>query len=72
MKTGNSFRAKGMAADPETTARKGAKLAPMKKSGKEKHFIYSEVNTVDDELDDEIFDRKESILDYFDDEEEDF
>lgn len=68
MKTGNAFRVKGTSAEPEDMLRKGARLAPMKKSGKEKHFIY---DGLDDELADEEFvedyKKKESVLDYFDD-----
>lgn len=72
MKTGNALRNKGMAAQPEDMVKKGNKLAPMKKSGKDKHFIY---NDLDDSDDDEFggdYRRKESVLDYFDDGEEDF
>ena len=48
--------------------RRGTKLAPGKKSGKERYAIYDS----DDEDDDMLYGtaKKESVFDYFDDEEE--
>lgn len=51
----------------EDALKKAVKLPPMKKSGKEKHYLYSELEEEDLELD---YPRRESILDYFDEEEE--
>lgn len=45
--------------------RKGTKLPPMKKSGKERHALYSELE--EDEQEDYIHSKKESVLDYFED-----
>ncbi len=48
--------------------RKAKRLEPMHKSGKERHALYS---CIDDDEDDEEYRpaRRESALDYFDDEE---
>ncbi|MEG1672902.1 MAG: hypothetical protein RRZ83_06325 [Alistipes sp.] len=46
--------------------RKAKRLAPVHKSGKERHALYSQVN---DDEDNEPIIRRESTLDYFDDEE---
>lgn len=70
MKSTHVFRNKTNAFDSEDSLKKAAKLDPIKKSGKEKHSIYSQLN--DDEDDAELlsFKKKESILDYFDNGEE--
>lgn len=47
--------------------RRGTKLAPAKKSGKERYKVYAE----EDEDDLAFVSRKESVFDYFDDTEED-
>lgn len=61
-----------MGADSNDVMRKAVKLAPNKKSGKEKHTLYKGLNQMEDQDDDfEIYTKKESILDYFDDEEDD-
>ena len=52
----------------EDALKKAVKLSPIKKSGKDKHYLYSELDDEDDmELD---YRKRNSILDYFDDEEE--
>jgi len=50
--------------------RRAAKLSPIKKSGKDKRTIYSQMD--DDEADAELLAlrKQESVLDYFDDEQE--
>lgn len=56
--------------DSENSARRATKLPPIKKSGKEKHYLYGDL---DDEEDlDADYKQRESVLDYYDDEEEDF
>lgn len=67
MKSVKEFRGKPHA--PETVdSGKRVKLAPMKKSGKERHAMY---NDVEEDLDlMEYQTRRESALDYYDDEEE--
>lgn len=67
MKSNKDFRA-GNFGDPEDSPR-GTKLPPIKKSGKERHSLYSQFDEDDDELDIPV--KKESVFDYFDDEEED-
>lgn len=52
--------------------KKAVKLAPNKKSGKEKHTLYRGLNNMDDDDDDdlELYTKRESILDYYDDEDD--
>ena len=54
----------------EDLLRRAAKLSPIKKSGKDKRTIYSQMD--DDEADAELLAlrKQESVLDYFDDEQE--
>lgn len=64
MKTHKGFR------DHDTDElRKAKRLEPMRKSGKERHTLYGRL---DDDEDDELLvpARRESALDYLDDEEE--
>jgi len=56
---------------PEDVLRKATKLPPLKKSGKEKKSFYREVEEDDDDLDLKLLHKRESVLDYYDDEEED-
>jgi hypothetical protein len=49
------------------TLRKPAKLAPAHKSGKEKHSLYGFDDDIDESDEDFTYRKKESILDYFDD-----
>ena len=48
--------------------RKAKRLEPMRKSGKERHALYSSLHDEDDE--EYTYTRRESALDYLDDEEE--
>lgn len=69
MKSTKDFRGAGSRPDSEDL-RRGTKLSPVKKSGKERYSIYSK----EEDDDDEIFlssSKKESVFDYFDDVEED-
>lgn len=53
---------------PEDSLRKAAKLEPIKKSGKERHQMLEELD--DDDVELETYKKRESILDYFEDDEE--
>ena len=53
--------------DRSDELRKAKRLEPMRKSGKERHALYS--NLRDEEDDEPIRPRRESAFDYFDDEE---
>lgn len=48
--------------------RKAKRLEPMRKSGKERHALYSSLHDEDDK--EYTYTRRESALDYLDDEEE--
>ena len=69
MKSPHVFRNKAHDSEPEDSLKRAAKLEPIKKSGKEKRAIYSRL---DEDDDDELlsFKKRESVLDYFDDGEE--
>ncbi|MFI3286225.1 MAG: hypothetical protein R3Y08_06175 [Rikenellaceae bacterium] len=56
------------------TQKRGTKLTPNKKSGKERHHLYQSLEVDDEDQDDEYFTQpRESILDYMDDtDKEDF
>ncbi len=69
MKQDKGFRT-GHEDNAEDALKKAVKLPPMKKSGKERHQLYSELEEEDDELELD-YREHESILDYFDDGEED-
>jgi hypothetical protein len=51
--------------------RKPAKLTPAHKSGKERHSMYGFDDDIDEADEDFSYHRRESILDYFDDGEDD-
>ena len=70
MKTETNFRNQAAGSrDTEDLLRKAAKLDPIRKSGKDRHSLYSEL---DDEEDVELdYRKRESVLDYFDDGDED-
>lgn len=68
MKSTHVFRNKAHDSEPEDSLKRAAKLEPIKKSGKEKRAIYSRLDEDDDEL--LSFKKRESVLDYFDDGEE--
>ena len=50
--------------------RKAKRLEPLRKSGKERHTLYSQYEEEDDEEDYRSYAKRESALDYLDDEEE--
>ena len=68
MKQNKGFRT-GHDDNAEDALKKAVKLAPIKKSGKEKHYLYSDLEDEDEDLELNYRER-ESILDYFDDGEE--
>ena len=47
--------------------RKAKRLEPMRKSGKERHSLY---RSIDEEEEEELMPRRESVLDYLDDQDE--
>ena len=54
--------------EPETDElRKAKRLEPMRKSGKERHSLY---RSIDEEEEEELMPRRESVLDYLDDQDE--
>ncbi|MDR0908114.1 MAG: hypothetical protein LBM63_05880 [Rikenellaceae bacterium] len=55
----------------EDVLRKPAKLAPAHKSGKERHSMFGFDDDVDEADEDFGYQKRESILDYFDDDEDD-
>lgn len=57
---------KGIREHDTDELRKAKRLEPMHKSGKERHAIYSSIDQEDEE--DEPLTKRESTLDYFDDE----
>ncbi|MEG1607032.1 MAG: hypothetical protein RR931_01980 [Mucinivorans sp.] len=69
MKSTKDFRSQDAAAD---TLRRASKLEPNRKSGKDKHHIYKDIDPEDDE-DYELnsLRPRESVLDYMDDQEDD-
>lgn len=56
---------KGIREHDADELRKAKRLEPMHKSGKERHTLYSNL----DEEEDELVTKRESVLDYLDDEE---
>ncbi len=51
--------------------KRGTKLTPNKKSGKERHQLYQSLDLDDnDDIDDYYLEERESILDYLDDDDE--
>ncbi len=52
------------------TTKRNTKLAPNKKSGKERHHLYQSLEADDDDIDDFVLEERESILDYLDDEDD--
>lgn len=72
MKSIKDFRSKQQSFDSEVSMRRASKLEPIKKSGKEKHSLYSRLDDDDDDDDAELrsLRKRESAYDYFDDGEE--
>ncbi len=69
MKTTKDFRSRGGNFGSEDSLKRAAKLDPIKKSGKDRHVMFSQI---DEEEDMELIRvrKQASILDYFDDGEE--
>ncbi len=68
MKSHADFKLKESVTDPDDAIRKPARLDPIRKSGKERRSLYDELGDEDEELD--YHGKRESVLDYFDDDEE--
>lgn len=68
MKTVKNFRDRSDDFGSEDSMKRAAKLDPIKKSGKERHALYSRMHEDEDE-DWELLNvkKRDSILDYFDD-----
>lgn len=58
---------KGIREHDADELRKAKRLEPMRKSGKERHSLY---RSIDEEEEEELMPRRESVLDYLDDEDE--
>ncbi|WP_300283933.1 hypothetical protein [uncultured Alistipes sp.] len=67
MKSNQGFRHKVREAGPEDLSRRAGRLEPLKKSGKEKRTIYSRLEEEDEDAELLALRKKDSILDYFDD-----
>ncbi len=69
MKPNGNLRKAADAIGPEEPLQKAAKLIPVKKNGKEKQALYRNLESEDDEdYDFKSLHRRESALDYYDDE----
>lgn len=58
----------------EDNIRKAAKLDPMRRSGKERHQLFKSLSSADEpdeEQEDYVTQKRESVLDYFDDGQDD-
>lgn len=70
MKSQKAVRVSNGRFDSDDSLRKAGKLAPIKKSGKDRYNLYG--GMADDEDDEQLdYKQRESILDYFDDQEDD-
>ena len=58
---------KGIREHEADELRKAKRLEPMRKSGKERHTLY---RSIDEEEEEELMPRRESVLDYLDDQDE--
>ena len=58
---------KGIREHEADELRKAKRLEPMCKSGKERHSLY---RSIDEEEEEELMPRRESVLDYLDDQDE--
>ena len=58
---------KGIREHEADELRKAKRLEPMRKSGKERHSLY---RSIDEEEEEEFMPRRESVLDYLDDQDE--
>ncbi len=71
MKSNQNFRHKVRETKSEDLLKRAAKLEPLKKSGKEKRTIYSRLEDEDEDAELLALRKQDSILDYFDDGDED-
>lgn len=69
MKSNNNFRGKSDSFQSEDSLRKASKLEPIKKNGKEKRLVLTKLEEEDEE--EYLPKKRESVLDYFDDVDED-
>ena len=58
---------KGIREHETDELRKAKRLEPIRKSGKERHSLY---RSIDEEEEEELMPRRESVLDYLDDQDE--
>ena len=58
---------KGIREHETDELQKAKRLEPMRKSGKERHSLY---RSIDEEEEEELMPRRESVLDYLDDQDE--
>ena len=58
---------KGIREHEADELRKAKRLEPMRKSGKERHSLY---RSIDEEEEEELMPRRESVLDYLEDQDE--
>ena len=58
---------KGIREHEADELRKAKRLEPMRKSGKQRHSLY---RSIDEEEEEELMPRRESVLDYLDDQDE--
>ena len=58
---------KGIREHEADELRNAKRLEPMRKSGKERHSLY---RSIDEEEEEELMPRRESVLDYLDDQDE--
>ena len=58
---------KGIRENDADELRKAKRLDPIRKSGKERHSLY---RSIDEEEEEELMPRRESVLDYLDDQDE--
>ena len=58
---------KGIREHEADELRKAKRLEPMRKSGKERHSLY---RSIDEEEEEELMPRRDSVLDYLDDQDE--
>lgn len=68
MKAVKDFRRSGLS-DAEESIKRATRLAPNHKSGKERRALYSQLEDDEDDLPD-YREKRESALDFYDDEEE--
>lgn len=71
MKPTKDFRNKPRNFDSDDSLKRAAKLEPIKKSGKEKRALYSELDEAEEDEELLALHKRDSILDYYDDEGED-